>query len=306
MQHFKNIAAYCKAINISPPKHPDFDIRSFKDNMPTIVSQMPAFRHEFYAIAIKVEGSGIAITGHFKDFPDGSVIFFNSPFQLISWDIIPDWNGYYLMFSKDFIAKSNFLQDILSHFSFLKIEKSTPFEVSKDDVTKILSVYNAIYNEYHSDNVDKFQLIESYLLLLLNVVKRYFYKNISNTNAAAEIRKTDLKILSRFQSQIEISFYPNSIISNKTNPHTTRFYAELLNIHPNHLNAVVKLITGQTAKQTIQKHVLHLAKSRLIHSEASIKEIAYGLHFDSPNSFSSFFKKHTQKTPASYRKIANL
>lgn len=306
MKHFKKIAEYCKAINIPEPKFNDFDIRSFQENMPTVVSKMPAFRHEFYAIAIKTEGKGIAISGHFNNFPVGSALFFNSPFQLISWDITPNWCGYYIIFTKDFIAKSNFLQDILSHFTFLKIEKNKPFEIHKEDITSILSIFKDIYKEYHSENEDKFQLIESYLLLLLNIVKRHFYKNFSNTIAEEEIRKTDLKILSRFQSQIEISFYPNSKITNKHNPHSTGYYAEFLNIHPNHLNAVIKNVTGQTAKQLIQKHVLHLAKSKLIHTNESVKEIAYSLYFDSPNNFSSFFKKMTLKTPNAFRKESLL
>ncbi len=72
MQHFKTIADYCKAINISPPKHSFFDIRSFEENMATVVAKMEPFKHEFYAIAIKVEGSGKAISGHHKDFPKGA------------------------------------------------------------------------------------------------------------------------------------------------------------------------------------------------------------------------------------------
>ena len=261
--------------------------------MPTIVATMPPFRHEFYAIALKIEGTGVAITGHHKGLANKSSIFFNSPFQILSWDIKPDWEGYYIIFSQDFIAKSNYLKDILKHFSFLKIEKTTPFEVEQADVDKLLVVYQAIQTEYLSDKVDKFLLIESYVLLLLNIVKRYFHKNVTQSEAQQQIRKTDLKLVSRFQTTIETNFYPNAKVDNSAALHTTRFYAEKLNVHPNHLNAVVKQLTGLTAKQHIQKHLVHLAKSRLLQTEESIKEIAYALHFDSPNNFTSFFKKHT-------------
>lgn len=74
---------------------------------------MSIFKYEYNAIAIKVEGSGKAISGHHTNFPDGATVFFNSPFQLISWDILPDWEGYYLMFSKEFILKSKYLQNLL-------------------------------------------------------------------------------------------------------------------------------------------------------------------------------------------------
>ncbi|MBC6999821.1 helix-turn-helix domain-containing protein [Cytophaga sp. FL35] len=306
MKHFKKIEEYCKAINIEPPKHPHFDIRSFNNNMPTIVETMEAFRHEFYAIALKVEGGGRAITGHHIDFPDGSTIFFNSPFQLISWDIVPDWDGYYIMFSQDFVANSKYLQDIFKQFSFLKIEKTIPFEITLQEVSPIISIYDSIFEEYNGNNDDKFILIESYLLLLLNFVKRYFNKKVSLNEVAKEIRKTDVKILARFQTLIETRFYPNYSLTDSSNLHSTSYYANQLLIHPNHLNSIVKQITGHTAKQHIQNHVLNLAKSRLIHSSLSIKEIAYSLHFDSPNHFSVFFKKNTSKTPNSYRKEAIL
>ena len=98
MHHFKTISSYCQAINIPEPKHPHFDIRSFEENMPIVVHVMEPFRHEFYAIAIKSQGKGVAYTGHHKKFPKGSTIFFNSPFQILSWDIVPDWEGYYIMY----------------------------------------------------------------------------------------------------------------------------------------------------------------------------------------------------------------
>ncbi len=274
--------------------------------MPTVVKAMPPFRHEFYAIAVKVEGGGKAISGHHTDFPEGSTIFFNSPFQIISWDIVPDWEGFYIIFSQDFIAKSNFLQDILKHFPFLKIEKDMPFEIAREDVNTILSIYESIQQEYHSDHPDKFQLIESYVLLLLNFIKRYFHKSVSPKDASEEIRKTDLKLLSRFQTLIETSFYKDVAVEDYSFLHSTSYYAHKLSIHPNHLNAVVKQITGQTAKQHIQNHILNLAKSRLIQTQDSVKEIAYSLYFDSPNNFSSFFKKMTSKTPNNYRKEAIL
>ncbi len=306
MKHFKKIEDYCKAIHISQPKHPDFDIRSFKENMPTVVASMPPFRHEFYAIALKIEGSGVAISGHHSEFPNGSSVFFNSPFQILSWDIKPDWEGYYIMFSQDFIAKSNYLQDILNNFPFLKIEKTIPFEINQSDLSEISAIYKSILKEYNSNNTDKFLLIESFVLLLLNFVKRYFNQNVSANEAQEEIRKTDVKLLARFQTLIETYFYPNASLESDDNLHATSFYAQKLNIHPNHLNAVVKQITGLTAKQHIQKHIINLAKSKLIQTEESIKEIAYSLHFDSPNNFTSFFKKHVAKTPNSFRKETKL
>ena len=68
MKNFKSIKEYCEAIHISPPKYEQFDVRSFEENMPTVIHQMLPFRHAFYAIALKIGGEGKAITSHHTDF----------------------------------------------------------------------------------------------------------------------------------------------------------------------------------------------------------------------------------------------
>ncbi|WP_430817426.1 helix-turn-helix domain-containing protein [Carboxylicivirga sp. RSCT41] len=302
MQHFKTIIDYCTAIGIGAPRHPHFDIRSFEDNMGKVIPQMPPFRHEFYSIAIKADGGGKAITGHHADFPKGVTVFFNSPFQILSWDIVPNWSGFYIMISQDFLASSHHFDRLLDDYPFLKIDESIPFEISANDLPEILSIYQRIQEEYVSDNADKFAFIQVYLLDLLNHIKRLFTRNVDSTTASEQIRTADLKLLSRFQKLIKTSFYPEAKLETFANLHSPTYYAQLLSIHPNHLNAVVKSITGKTALNHIHNHILKLAKSELIQTNNSVKEIAYSLHFESPNNFSSFFKKNTGITPLTYRK----
>ena len=306
MKNFKTISAYCKTIHISPPKYEWFDIRTFEENMSTVVHQMPPFRHAFYAIAIKVGGKGKAVSSHYNDFPDGSVVFFNSPFQILSWDIAPDWQGYYLMMTQEFLSSSHLFNNFLEQFPFLKIGEAIPFNLSETEEKEILKIFDKIYKEYHSANSDKLEFINTYVLLLLKHVKRYFYKQLNHNEADKAIRSADVKLLSRYQKLIELHFRANTDWDYSKNVHSPSFYAELLNIHPNHLNAVVKGISGKTALQHIHTHLIHLAKSYLTQTNLSIKEIAYQLQFDAPNNFNNFFKKHTQTTPGTYRKNTHL
>lgn len=306
MRLFKTIADYCEAINIDPPKHPHFDIRRFEDNMPTVVNSMPPFRHEFYAIAIKEEGDGVVITGHHNQFPKGATVFFNSPFQILSWDIAPNWSGYYLMFTKEFIARSHHFNDLLSHFPFLKMEETIPFEVKPKDVDRLLQVYESVWQEYHGDRQDKFEFIEAWVILLLNYVKRCYGTQVSSDETLRMLKKADQKLLARYQELVALSFYEGAPIETFANLHSTSYYSDKLNVHPNHLNSIVKSITGQTASQIIYDHIIIKAKELLSQTDKSIKEIAYQLYFDSPGNFSTFFKKHANLTPNSYRKSVIL
>lgn len=306
MKHLKTLAEYCQTINISLPLHPYFDIRSFQENMPSVHPQMPPFRHEFYAIAIRLAGEGIAVSGAHTNFPQGSTIFFNSPFQIISWDIVPDWQGYYIMFTQDFLAQNPYFEHLLEDFPFLRLDQSIPFTINQADIAQVLAVFEHIHQEYHSQNQDKFSLIGTYTLLLLQYVKRYFVAQVGLKEAEKMIRTTDLKIVTRFQTMIQTSFYPDKSSLASVKLHSPSHYAEQLHLHPNYLNAVVKDITGHTALSHIHRHILQLAKSYLAQTHMSVKEIAYTLHFDAPNNFNAFFKRHTQTTPLTYRKSLHL
>ena len=306
MQHFTTLRDYCKAIGIPAPRHDQFDIRSFEANMATVVHQMPPFRHAFYAIALKVGGQGKAVSSHYSDFPEGSVIFFNSPFQIISWDIAPDWEGYYVMITQDFLTRHPIFKSILDDFPFLKIEKAIPFTLKEEDVPTILDIYQKIEKEYNGDRSDKFDFIAAYVYLLLTHIHRAFKEQVPNEEAEQQIRMADLKLLSRYQALIETHFRENGKGGVWNNVHSTSFYADLLHVHPNYLNAVVKSITGRTALQAIHHHILHQAKTYLLQTNMSIKEIAYQLHFDAPNNFNNFFKKQTQETPGNFRKASRL
>jgi len=303
MEYYKTIEDYCKGIGIPKPKHSIFDIRRFSDNMKTVNLKQSPFRHEFFSVAIKVSGNGKALSGHQSNFPTGYTIFFNTPYQVISWDIEPNWEGYYIIFTQDFLARSNLFHNILNRFPFLKIESDIPLEINQKQVDEMLAIFDIIFKEYQSNHSDKFYIIETQVLLLLNYIKRYFNNSNTLIDVPKEIWKTDLIIVSRFESLLESSFlldYENNLDSN-SKLHSTSYYAEKLNIHPNHLNLVVKQIYGQTAKQLIQNFIIGIAKTRLLNSEISIKELAYSLHFQSPNSFSNFFKKLTKKTPKLYK-----
>ncbi|MEM6831792.1 MAG: helix-turn-helix domain-containing protein, partial [Bacteroidota bacterium] len=237
----------------------------------------------------------------FSDFPEGTTVFFNSPFQLLSWDIVPNWKGFYVMFSQDFIAQSPVLSGLLHLFPYLKIDQSIPFTIPKDQIQPILGIYESIWNEYNGAANDKFQLIEAQVFLLLSLVRRFFEQQVDADMARKSLKAADLKLLSRYQTLIQTSFYPNSQLETFSNLHATSYYAQKLSVHPNHLNAVIKSVSGITALRHIHNHLLSLAKSYLAQTEWSIKEIAYTLYFDSPNNFSAFFKRMAGLTPRSYR-----
>lgn len=299
MKTVTTIADYCKEINISPPRHGFFDIRKFEDNMKTVNAKQAPFRHEFYALALRHSGSNNEVMGA----PLQSQIFFNSPYQVVTWDILPDWQGYYIIFDRDFIASNPAWQNFIIDYPFFRLDKYIPFDLPDRDRLFADSLFNNIFEEYHSDNPDKFLFIQAYTQLLLHLTKRYFAKIELDKEGRQENRTADILLAARFQSLVETMFSNEDAGAKVRQP---SYYAGRLNVHPNHLNAVVKRISGKTASQIIQQYLINSAKSLLKQTTLSVKEIAYRMHFNEPTHFNAFFRKNCGVTPQKFREMNAL
>jgi AraC-like DNA-binding protein len=82
---------------------------------------------------------------------------------------------------------------------------------------------------------------------------------------------------------------------------TAKDYADRLAVHVNHLNKVLKEVTGKTTTQTIANRIIQEAKILLKQTNWNIAEISYTLGFDDIAHFSNFFKKQTSIAPVAFR-----
>ncbi|MDT7828009.1 helix-turn-helix transcriptional regulator [Pricia sp. S334] len=80
-------------------------------------------------------------------------------------------------------------------------------------------------------------------------------------------------------------------------------FADILNIHVNHLNRAVKLYTGKTTTSNINERYVKEARGLLKRTDWPITTIAIVFGFREANHFSTFFKKHVGCTPTNYRTI---
>jgi AraC family transcriptional regulator, transcriptional activator of pobA len=78
-------------------------------------------------------------------------------------------------------------------------------------------------------------------------------------------------------------------------------YSDRLAVHVNHLNKVLKEVTGNTTTRLINNRVAQEAKILLKQTDWNIAEIAYTLGFDDLAQFSNFFKNYTSLTPSYFR-----
>ena len=79
------------------------------------------------------------------------------------------------------------------------------------------------------------------------------------------------------------------------------YYAQRLSLTTKYLAATVKLSSGKSAAEWIERHVTLDAITKLTSSQLSIKEIAYDLNFPSVSFFGKYFKRIVGLSPSEYR-----
>jgi len=141
--------------------------------------------------------------------------------------------------------------------------------------------------EYQTASEWRNTMLLSYLRVLSIYSSRLYTEQISKSAGTNE-----RKLLTDFKKLINEQF---------STLHQVADYAPLLNKTAGYLNEVVKQQSGKTAIEHIHERILLEAKRKLLHTEFSIKEIAYDLGFEDVAYFTRFFKRLTQQTPAAFR-----
>ena len=156
-------------------------------------------------------------------------------------------------------------------------------------------IFRKMDSELSSDYAYKYDLIRNYVLELMLTGQKLqpIGHSINATNAANRISSLFIELLER-QFPIE----SNSQVIQVKAPLD---FANVLGIHINHLNKVLKETTGKSTTEIISGRVAEEAKVLLKHTQWSVSEIAFALGFDEVAHFSNFFKKQTGLSPLKYR-----
>lgn len=165
----------------------------------------------------------------------------------------------------------------------------TTMRLSADMVTRLSKVYELLEAEYQ-ENAGNLIMIKSLLkVFLLHLVKM------------KKEETTALDINQRRAYEFLLLLEDHYIAERNI-----QFYADKLGISTKRLNQVLKEVLNQTSVQLLHDRLILEAKRQIIHSDNSIKEIAWVLGFKDRPYFSRFFKVHTGQTPEAFQKHVRL
>ncbi len=80
-----------------------------------------------------------------------------------------------------------------------------------------------------------------------------------------------------------------------------RFYADRMGLTAKYISTIVKLSSGKSATEWIEKYVTLDAITQLHSTSKTVKEIAYDLGFPSQSCFGKYFCRVVGLSPAAYR-----
>jgi AraC family transcriptional activator of pobA len=297
----KTISQCHQAMGLPKPEHPLISVINFDSFIQKPFNEPVSFIYDFYAIYLKRITNAKFKYGHqASDFDEG-VLFFMAPNQLFSIKsekgetLKP--SGWMILIHPDFIWNTT-LAKIINQYEFFDYSVNESLYLSVKEEKKIVSIIKSIRHEYQF-NIDKFsqQIIISQVETLLNFSERFYHRRFITR------KKTNHQILSRLEDALAKYFNNDDLIA-KGLP-TVQFIADTLNISPNYLSDVLKVLTGQSTQQHIHGKLIEKAKEKLSSTDLSISEIAYELGFEHPQSFTKLFKAKTNLSPLQFRNSFN-
>lgn len=298
----KTISDLHRFNNISSPEHPLISLIDYSKINPTPENNELKWVQQFYTISIKRNVAGKYRYGQESyDFDEGLMTFFSPEqvitVQLINEDLMSSPTGWILAIHPDFLFGTT-LASSIKKYPFLNYSVREALFLSEKEENTINGILQNIRTEYQT-NLDQFsqQIIINQLELLLNYSERFYQRQFLTRKISNH------QILDRLEEHLENYFNSDNSLENGLP--SVQEIAKQLNLTPDYLSSMLKSLTGQTTQQHIHHKIIEKAKVKLSTTNLSISEIAYGLGFEHPQSFSKLFKTKTKQTPMEFRTSFN-
>ena len=263
-------------------------IHRLEDVIPKLNGIVPPNRQSMYYVILFKTGAARKWVGMFN-FPikDNTLVLI--PQRVIHSTLYESLqcSGYVLNFNIEFFLNNAFPSKYIVDKKVFKTSLRPWLVLCGLQQKELEEIFEYIIEENVSTLLERDQMIALKILELLIRCDRLFCE-------AEAIGKEFVyhPILEKFNSLIEENF---------TKQRSVGFYADALNIHPGHLNNLVKKHNGMNAKSTIDARLMMEAQSLLATTSFSIKEIADRLGFPNANYFTSCFTRMANMSPTGYR-----
>jgi AraC family transcriptional regulator, transcriptional activator of pobA len=264
-----------------------FFIVKVEDMIKLIKLPVPPTKATTHSLIYLTEGEATMTIGSesYKIFKDECLIV--PAGQVFSFDKLDINKGFLCNFHNDIIIGKFGNSELLQDFEFLNVWGNPRISLGLETSKYVQQLLKRIYHDYSANGLQHLDIIQSYFIAALCEINS-IYKPLSNSN-----QTTAINISNKFKALV---------FTNIKSKHLVTDYASLLNITPNHLNKLVKTITGKSPIKWIDDTLVLEAKVLLFQTSLTINEVAAEIGIYDQSYFSRLFKKYEGVTPLEFRK----
>jgi AraC-like DNA-binding protein len=255
---------------------------------------MPYSRRDYYKISWIRGKSRAEYADKVIDIQQDALLFATPkiPYHWVPAD--SNQTGMFCIFTPDFLlARKSGV--VLEELPIFQPGQLPIFQLSALEVTEIEYIFRKMHRELGADYKYKYDLLRNLVLELI-----HYGQKLQPMSALSNAQNASQRISSLFVELLERQF-PLESSQQRLSLRAPKDYADRLAVHVNHLNKVLKEVTGHTTTEIISGRVIQEAKILLKQTHWSVAEIAYTLGFDDMAHFSNYFKKQTSFTPLAFR-----
>jgi AraC-like DNA-binding protein len=298
----KSISEFHSMFNLPKPEHPLISVVDYAELVAGKArSEITTLVSDYYSISVKRGLSEKMRYGQQDyDFDEG-VMYFLAPGQVLHTTPVKDSevqpSGWILLIHPDFLWNTP-LAAVIKRYEFFDYKVNEALFLSEKEEVILNNIIQNIRQEYNA-NIDSFSqnIIISQLETLLNYSERFYQRQFITRKI------TNHQVLNRLDKLLTDYFQSEELV-NKGLP-TVHEVALSLNLSPSYLSGMLRILTGQSTQQHIHDKLIDKAKEKLSTTDLSVSEIAYGLGFEHPQSFSKLFKSKTSLSPLEFRQSFN-
>ncbi|AUD06597.1 helix-turn-helix domain-containing protein [Spirosoma pollinicola] len=299
----KTISEFHQLLGLPRPEHPLISVINLEgiQSLPKELSGSRTF--DFYTISLKRYGYGRFNYGQQAYDGQDGVMYFMAPGQVFSPPLkneetnVPPMSGWALYVHPDFLWHTALAKSIKKYDYFDYSVHEALYLTEREEAT-IIGILQSIQTEYFA-NTDTFS--QDIIIALTDVLLNYADRFYSRQFLTRKIENHQL--LDRLEACLTGYFNSNDLMEH--GPPSVQLVASQLNISPNYLSTLLKLLTGRTTQQHIQDKMIEKAKEKIAGTRLTVSEISYGLGVEHPQSFSRLFKAKTGLSPVEFRQSFN-
>ena len=271
-----------------------FNIFKLEPFVGSNANPVPYKRRDYFKIMLVIGNSKVHYADKVVEVKKQALSFSNPqiPYKWEHLDTIR--SGAFCIFNQHFFHQYG----NLNQYSVFQPNGNHLFELEDEQVTKLQSIYDRMFEEINSDYKHKYDVLRTLVFELIHFALKMEPTAAIDKKAIHASQRISTLFLELLERQFPIDDNHRNITLRSASD-----YAKQLNVHVNHLNRAVKETTEKTTSQLIAERFLQEAKILLKHSAWSVSEIAYALGFTEVTHFNNFFKKHVEISPLKFRNV---